>query len=243
MAAGGGFERAYDIVRDTGGGTSPERGRQLHDWVREHRPDACLELGFAHGVSTVYIATALEGNGAGRLTSVDNLSARERDPSAQELLRRAGVEHRVELVYEPSGYNWFLRRMLREREADGSIEPLYDFCFLDGAHTWVDDGLAFLLVDRLLRPGGWILFDDLAWKLDERWGDVPDEERRVPQVREVFELLVATHPGYDRLESDGDWGWAHKSEHTAPAVRTVVKRDVLGATLEGFRLLRSRLRR
>jgi predicted O-methyltransferase YrrM len=242
MAPIASFEQAREIVGDAGGGTSPERGRQLHDWVREHRPESCLELGFAHGVSSVYIATALEANGAGRLTSVDNLSALEREPSAEDLLRSAGLEHRVELVYERSSYTWFLHRMLRERARDGAIEPLYDFCFLDGAHTWADDGFAFLLVDRLLRPGGWILFDDLPWKLDERW-DVPDEERELAQVREVFDLLVATHPHYDRIESDGEWGWAHKSTDSAPAVRTVVKRDVLGAALEGFRLVRHRLRR
>jgi predicted O-methyltransferase YrrM len=236
------FEQAREVVGDTGGGTSPERGRQLFDWVREHGPESCLELGFAHGVSTVYVATALEANGAGRLTSVDNQSALEREPSAAELLRRAGLEHRVELAFEATTYNWFLHRRLRERQSEGRVEPLYDFCFLDGAHTWVDDGFAFFLVDQLLRPGGWILFDDLPWKLDERV-DVPEEERRLAQVQEVFDLLVATHPLYDRLESDGDWGWAHKAEGGAPQVRTVVKRDLLGAALEGFRLVRARLRR
>jgi predicted O-methyltransferase YrrM len=236
------FESAREVVGDAGGGTSPERGRMLYEWVREHRPEICLELGFAHGVSTVYIAAALDENGSGRLTSVDNLSAHERDPRAEELLRRADLDERVELVYEPSSYNWFLHRKLRDRVSNGDVEPLYDFCFLDGAHTWIDDGLAFLLVDRLLRPGGWLLFDDLPWKLDERW-NVPDEERQLAQVQEVFDLLVATHPQYDRLESDGEWGWARKSESGAPAVRTVVKRDVLGAALEGFRLVRARLRR
>ena len=39
----------------------------------------------------------------------------------------------------------------------------YDFCFIDGAHTWDTDGFAFCLVDRMLRPGGWIIFDDLNW--------------------------------------------------------------------------------
>jgi predicted O-methyltransferase YrrM len=236
------FEHAREVVGDTGGGTSPERGRMLYDWVREHRPASCLELGFAHGVSTVYIAAALAENGSGRLTSVDNLSAREREPSAEQLLRRAGLEQRAELVYEPSSYNWFLHRKLRERISQGRVEPLYDFCFLDGAHTWIDDGLAFMLVDRLLHPGGWILFDDLPWKLDERW-EVSEEERQLAQVQEVFDLLVATHPQYDRLESDGEWGWAHKSESGGPVVRTVVKRDVLGAALEGFRLVKNRLRR
>lgn len=236
------FDEARAIVGDTGGGTSPERGRQLFDWVREHKPTDCLELGFAHGVSTVYMATALQANGQGSLTAVDNRSALDREPSAADLLGRGSLDGRVELVYESTSYNWFLHRRLREQLADGAIRPVYDFCFLDGAHTWVDDGFAFFLVDKLLRPGGWILFDDLPWKLDERW-DVPPAERDVAQVQEVFDLLAVTHPQYDRIETDGDWGWARKSEAASPAVRTVVKRDILGAAMEGARLVRRRIRR
>lgn len=216
----------------------------LYEWIRTHRPTNCLELGFAYGVSTVYIAAALEDNGHGRLTSVDNLTAHDRVPTASDLVRRAGLEHRVDLVYETTSYNWFLHRTLRQRSKDGAIEPIWDFCFLDGGHTWLDDGLSFHLVDRLLRPGGWILFDDLTWKPDhERFPDVPDEERQLAQVGEVFELLAATHPHYDRIETDGEWGWAHKSESPNPAIRTVVKRDMLGAALAGFRLVKNRLRR
>ena len=42
--------------------------------------------------------------------------------------------------------------------------PGYDFCFLDGAHLWEPDALAALLVTQLLRPGGWLLMDDLHFR-------------------------------------------------------------------------------
>jgi hypothetical protein len=45
------------------------RGRELYDFIRRERPVECLELGFAHGVSTVYIAAGLEANCAGHLTN------------------------------------------------------------------------------------------------------------------------------------------------------------------------------
>ena len=38
--------------------------------------------------------------------------------------------------------------------------PIFDYVFIDGAHTWMLDALAFLLVDRLLRVGGYVDFDD-----------------------------------------------------------------------------------
>ena len=43
--------------------------------------------------------------------------------------------------------------------------PEFDFVFLDAGHTWDVTGFAFFLVDRLLRPGGWLLFDDLNWSV------------------------------------------------------------------------------
>lgn len=236
-------QEARDVVGDAGGGTGPSRGRELYEFVRRERPAEVLELGFAHGVSTVYLAAALEANGEGRLVSVDNLSAHDRDPSAADLIARAGLAHRVELVYEPTSYNWFLHGKIRENSSEGACRPYLDFCFLDGAHTWVDDGLAFFLVDKLLKPGGWILFDDLSWVMDERFTHVAEHERAIAQVQEIFELLACQHPAYDHAETDGEWGWLRKSTAAAPAVRTVVRRDQLAAVRHFALALRSRLRR
>jgi predicted O-methyltransferase YrrM len=228
------------LVGATGGGTGPARGRELYDFIRRERPGECLELGFAHGVSTAYLAAGLEANGAGRLTSVDLDVAREREPSAEQLLERAGLDARVSLVYEPTSYNWYLHRRIREQQRDvGVCEPYLDFCFIDGAHRWVDDGLAFFLVDKLLKPGGWLLFDDLTWSIDAQ--DVDESERALPGVGEVFELLVMGHPSYDHLETDGEWGWARKSTTPNPEVRTVIERDLLAGVQQVVRATRSRL--
>lgn len=102
-------------------------------------------------------------------------------------------------------YNWSLMRLLKERQ-----EPLFDYVFIDGAHTWALDALAFFLVDRLLKPGGCIDFDDYSWSLagspsmkpevfpDVRrlyTGDQIDE----PQVALVVDLLVRADPRYEEL--------------------------------------------
>jgi predicted O-methyltransferase YrrM len=212
------------LVGDTGGGTTPPRGERIHNFVRDHAFEHCLELGFAHGVGSVYIASALEANGRGHLTSVDVPSALDRLPLASDLLEQAGLAHRVSLVVEPTSYTWFLHRILREQLQESTIDPLYDFVFIDGAHTWDVDGFAFLLVDKLLKPGGWILFDDLYWRLDaQRWPEVPDAQRAIAQVNEVWDLLVLTHPGYDEMRTDGSWGWAHKATTPAPQTRVVTE--------------------
>lgn len=214
----------------------------LYRFVRENGFRSCLELGFAHGVSSVYIAAALEANAAGHLTSVDIPSALDRTPLASELLARAGLSHRVELVIDPDSYVWWLRERLRAQLTDAGIQPLYDFVFLDGAHTWDVDGLAFCLVDRLLRPGGWILFDDLDW-IPPQDAPVPRNTLAFPHVREIWDLLIQTDPRYDELRTDGSWGFAHKSPQQTPAVRTIVKRDLVGQAREIGRIARSMLHR
>jgi predicted O-methyltransferase YrrM len=236
-------EDARAVVGDAGGGTTPSRGETLHRFVRTQGFTACLELGFAHGVGSVYIASALEAAGAGALTSVDIPSALNRTPSATSLLARAGLSHRVQLVIDPDSYIWWLRRRLREQLRDGRVEPAYDFVFIDGAHTWDTDALAFALVDRLIKPGGWILFDDLAWLPgDPNVSDVPDDTRSFPHVAEVWELLVLTDPSYDEVRTNGSWGYARKSLSTSPQVRTVVKTDLLIQLRQLARMARHRVR-
>jgi predicted O-methyltransferase YrrM len=213
-----------EAVRERVGSTpmmTLEQAHAITRFVAQHDLHDLLELGFAHGVSTCYLAGALEEIGGGHLTSIDQESARSRDPNADALLARTGLSRFVTLIYDATSYAWRLGRML---EADPT--PRFDFCYLDGAHTWLADGFAFLLVDRLLVPGGWIVFDDLDWIAP------PDPERpapaelAVPQVRMVYDLLVKTHPSYDHfIERDG-WAYAHKSD-AAGSGALAVRREVV----------------
>ena len=80
------------------------------------------------------------------------------------MLGRAGLAGRVEIVREFSSYTWWLKEQVQARsDRAGNVEPLYDFVYLDGAKNWTIDGLAVVLVEKLLRPGGWLLMDDLDW--------------------------------------------------------------------------------
>ena len=55
----------------------PQLARELYDFILETGPEQCLELGFGHGVSSCYIAAALDELGTGRLTTVDLQGASE----------------------------------------------------------------------------------------------------------------------------------------------------------------------
>jgi len=79
--------------------------------------------------------------------------------------------------------------------------------FLDGAHTWAHDALAFFLADRLLRPGGHIDFDDFDWSLarsptlrpsvfPRTAEDFTEEQIECRQVESILDLLVRRDARY-----------------------------------------------
>src|SRR5690606_29539082 len=57
-------------------------------------------------------------------------------------------------------YNWELHKLVAKRDG-----LQFDYCFLDGAHTYAIDALTYFLCDLLLRKDGFLDFDDYEWRL------------------------------------------------------------------------------
>src|ERR1039458_5634255 len=152
---------------------SPSLGRRLYDHIRATRPEQALELGTAHGVSAAYIAAALEANGSGHLITVDHRGAAY-DPAPEDVMRNAGLDHRGTIFRDHSSYNWFLKQQIEQASDDaGNCCPRFDFCYLDGSKNWNLDGLAVVLIEKLLRSDGWLLMDDLEWTYDSNPWIIP----------------------------------------------------------------------
>jgi len=234
---------------------SPEQGRVVYDHVRATRPREVLELGTAHGVGAAYIAAGLD-DGA-RLTTVDFAGAAY-DPAPEDVLARAGVADRVEVVREFSSYTWWLKEQVQARsDAHGNVEPRFDFVYLDGAKNWTIDGLAVVLVEKLLRPGGWLLMDDLDWTYADDPGraatdgvvhrELSETERTEPHLRAVFELIVGQHASFTELKvQDEWWGWARKAPGEPRRLTLETSRPLgalaAGAARKAVRRVRARRR-
>lgn len=201
---------------------SPQLGRRVYDHIRSSGARDVLELGTGHGVSAAYMAAAVAANGVGQVTTVDVAGAAF-DPAPAELLARVGLADRVTIVGEHSSYNWFLKERIEQRsDAAGNCDGAYDFCYLDGAKNLNVDGLAVVLVERLLRPGGALLMDDLDWTyVKNHWlepagdglplGPLSEAERTQPHLRAIFDLVVRPHPSFTRCVVEDEWyGWAYK---------------------------------
>ena len=107
---------------------NPGQAKEITSIVLENKYQNLLELGFDHGVSTCYLAGALDESGGGRITTIDRESAKDAEPSIETLLESLSLRDRVDVIYEPHSYIWRLMKML---EDDPS--PRFDFCFIDGA--------------------------------------------------------------------------------------------------------------
>jgi predicted O-methyltransferase YrrM len=161
------------------------------------------EIGVYQGHTALEIARTLGGRGEIHLFDYE-----DRVSAVATRLRAAGhanvVTHGNSRRLHDS-YNWSLMGVLAEGGA-----PAYDYVFIDGAHTWSHDALAFLLVDRLLAPGGYVDLDDYGWTLanspsmnPSAFPDVEglytDEQIESRQVALVVDLLVRADAGYDEV--------------------------------------------
>jgi predicted O-methyltransferase YrrM len=197
----------------------------MRDFIISHDVRDILEIGFYHGKSSAYFAAILEDLERGHLVTIDHVSAGKREPNIEHVLSTLDLTHRVTPIYSERSYTWEMGKMIR-----ATPRPQFDLCYFDGDHTWDGTGFGFLLVDMLLRPGGWIIFDDLKWtvaasmqnreKIPRAWRACSEDEKATAGVRMVFDLL-APHLGYTQMRTakNGWWGIARKplSEATGSA--------------------------
>lgn len=98
-------------------------------------------------------------------------------------------------------YNWNLMKQVQ-----ANPEPIYDYIYLDGAHIFLHDALAFVLCDKLLKVGGRIEFDDYFWSIEgskwlaeRRHEYMTEEQIAAQQVKLVVETLVTPDPRYEEV--------------------------------------------
>lgn len=164
------------------------------------------EIGVYEGDTALAVAEHLAGRGELHLFDFE-----DRLDVVVGRLKAAG---HVNVVAHPNSrkvmdsYTWSLMRLLQERRG-----PVFEYVYLDGVHTWAVDALAFLLVDRLLQPGGLVEFDDYFWTIERSPSMNPEtwpasgrlytrEQIAEPQVALVVDLLVRGDPRYEELVPD-----------------------------------------
>jgi len=221
-----------------------DNGRFLYDLIIKEKLTSILELGFAHGTATCYMAAALQELDGGSITAVDLIDAKELfQPSVEEQLETTGLTQFVKIERMQTGYTWFLHDEIARNSKDNVCNEVYDLCIIDGPKNWTIDGAAFFLADKLLKKNAFLIFDDYLWTYAhaDKSRDVTDgishrslskEEIVIPQIREVFELLVKQHPHYGNLMvfEGAEWAIAQKTMSQDKSY-TIIHRETMKSLL------------
>lgn len=195
--AAGDFGQQYDKVSV---GFLFSEGNELNSRPRSSLQIA--EFGIWKGGTSYQFARFLDGQGILHLFDYE-------DNVAEVKERLAGAGYPNVQAWGASykyldSYNWSLMKILKTAR-----EPSFDYVYLDGAHTWAIDALTFFLCDKLLRPGGYVDFDDYLWRLRGSSLDperVPetgllytDEQIDERQVKLIVDVLVKRDPRYREI--------------------------------------------
>ena len=112
---------------------------------------------------------------------------------------------------EWDSYNWNLSNLvlsMRDKKLDGILDVVY----LDGAHTFLHDGLAVCLLKELVKKGGFLILDDLFWTYStSKWGQrygtsrLTQQQMDDKQILRVQEIFLTHDPNFIKLSKDTAW--------------------------------------
>jgi predicted O-methyltransferase YrrM len=133
-----------------------EEGEFLQKIITDLKPAVTLEVGLAYGISALFICDALDQVSGARHIVIDSHQLTDVWDAGAGLhnLKKAGYEKIIEFHDAES------QRVLPQLEESGLK---VDFAFIDGAHTFDHVLVDFFYIDRMLRVGGVVAFDDVNW--------------------------------------------------------------------------------
>lgn len=173
------------------------------DFINKTQCSRIAEFGIYKGHTSLEFAKFLNGRGELHLFDFEDRVAEVAKDLAYKGYKNVktfGSSYKL-----MDSYNWSLAKVLEQNP-----QPIYDYIFLDGAHTWAIDALTVFLADRLLKIGGYLDFDDYNWTLCASPSQGPkvfpltaklytDEQINTEQVRMIIDLVIRRDPRYSEV--------------------------------------------
>jgi len=201
-----------DITREFGSVKYMKETQALiiRDLVNEYDLSNFLEIGFFHGKSSIYMGAILREIGKGHLLTIDLENARSKSPNINDLIDATGFADLITPVFAHRSYTWELAKLIR----DGKRE-LFDFCYLDGGHTFDATALGVMLVGALMKPGGILVIDELDWSMvnSKHYQENPEQaekysldEQNSQGIRIVWNKLLP-EVGFKKIREIPEHSW------------------------------------
>jgi predicted O-methyltransferase YrrM len=153
-AAGTVKDRAGEEIALAPHSVEREDGEAIRDLAIAEGASRTIEVGLALGMSTLFLCQAIlavDGRRA-RHVAIDPFQRESWNGAGLVTLREAGVEELVEVIEEES--QLALPELVRQGRE-------FDLAYVDGDHRFESALLDLVFMDRLVRPGGLIVVDDM----------------------------------------------------------------------------------
>lgn len=131
---------------------SKEEGIFLQSLIKKYQPENTIEIGCAQGISSLFICSELEKRQNTHHTIIDAFQSSYFNNIGVANLNKANVK-----LYD-----------LKEEYSEIALPKLlsegkkYDFCFIDGNHTFDHVLIDFFYLNRMTNIGGIIVLDDVG---------------------------------------------------------------------------------
>ncbi len=132
--------------------TAYEIGLLFNELIRNLNLQKTLEIGMAYGLSTMFICQAHHDKGIGSHTAIDPFQTKAWKSIGLLNIKKAGLAEKFRFLEA------FSHEALPQLLAAGEQ---FDFTFIDGSHFFDDVLVDFFYIDKMLKPGGYIVFDDI----------------------------------------------------------------------------------
>lgn len=107
-------------------------------------------------------------------------------------------------------YAWKLAETALKRHQSQQTMQIYDLVYLDGAHTFHIDAPACVTLKEMMRPGGYIVFDDIYWSFRNNPTYNPDTHPDLldlysepqlsrPHIEMIVDLFMRTDERYSQV--------------------------------------------
>lgn len=167
-------------------------------------PISIAEIGIGVGATSIEIVKRLRKKDSFYFFSYENdVRELESDLKNQDYCNcKLYPMGNTRAVYD--SYNWKLSSLYLEDN------ELFDLVYLDGAHSFFHDGLATVLLKKLVKQNGIIIFDDVHWSYQKSPTRNPEkhprtlkeysmEQIKTEQVKRVIEVFMEPDKDWERI--------------------------------------------
>ena len=147
------FKNSRNEVVDVHSETSKAQCEYLQKLIRDNNFSNSIEIGFAYGTSTLAIVEEVAKRN-GHHTVIDKYEIVSWGSSGLDLIEQAGYEKDITFIEE------YCYAVLPRLLASGKQ---YDFAYIDSTKQFDWLLVDFFFIDKLLKVGGIIVFDDVPF--------------------------------------------------------------------------------